>query len=59
MRFLNVAERQAQDFANEKGKVVYIAKANKLNKFRILFDESELTPNYHIYKKVEPIKKND
>lgn len=43
----------AKDIAQKHKQDVYIAKANKLIKYRVLFSEEELTPNYHIIEKVK------
>lgn len=43
----------AKEIANRKQCDVYIAKAKKLNKYKIIFSEEELTPNYEIIEKIE------
>lgn len=51
-----IAKFNAQQFANEINKPVYIVKAIKINKFMILFDKSKITPNYRIWETVNPIE---
>lgn len=51
-----IAKQNAQKFANERKTPVYIARAAQINSFRILFDKSEVTPNYRIWETVEPQK---
>jgi len=43
----------AKEIAQRTGKDVYIAKAKKLNKYKLIFSEEELTPNYEIIERIE------
>lgn len=51
-----IAKQNAQKFADERKTPVYIARAARINSFRILFDKSEVTPNYRIWETIEPKK---
>lgn len=42
----------AKEIAERMEKDVYIAKAKKLNKYKLIFSEEELTPNYEIIEKI-------
>lgn len=52
----SVARLQAETFANEMNQTVYIAKAQKNNHCRILFNEKEIEKykNHKIYEAVNP-----
>lgn len=43
----------AKEIANHHQCDVFIAKANKLNKYKVIFSEEECTANYKIIEKVE------
>lgn len=43
----------AKKIAQRTGKDVYIAKAKKLNKYKLIFSEEELTKNYEIIERIE------
>ena len=50
----SVAKHNAQQFANEQNKPVYITKADKLNDFRVVFSTAEITPHYSVVEMVSP-----
>lgn len=54
MRSYGVVKNKAQEFADERKRPVYIAKAIKSNHHRIIFNESELTPRHRIVEVVYP-----
>ena len=52
--FYDITKANAQKFANNRGHVVYIAKANKKTDYKIYFSKDEKTPNYSIIEEVRP-----
>lgn len=53
-----IAKQNAQQFANERKQPVYIARAVKLNKFMILFDKADVSPNFRIWETIYPTEKH-
>lgn len=54
--FYDIIKANAQMFANERGHITYIAKANKKTDYKILFSKDEKTPSYQIIEEVRPQK---
>lgn len=52
-----IAKLNAQKFANEKCKPVYISRADNKNGFQVIFDNLELTTHYSIIETVLPSTK--
>lgn len=50
----NIAKQNAQQFANEKNKPVYITKADKLNDFQIVFSATDITQHYSVIEMIIP-----
>ena len=49
----------AKDIAQHNKRDVYIAKAENLVKYKVIFGEDELTPAYHIIEKVKYTEKGN
>ena len=54
MKHYGVVKTKAKEFANERNKEVFIAKANKITDYVIIFAKEQLTPNYSIIETVRP-----
>lgn len=49
-----IAKQNAQQFANERNKPVYISKADKQNDFQVEFSKEGVTKHYSIIETVNP-----
>lgn len=52
-----IAKLNAQQFADEKCILTYVAKADKKNDYQVVFDKLELTTHYSVIETVVPTTK--
>ena len=53
-RHYEIIRHNAQDFADERNRTVYICKAKRKTDYKIVFSPDQLTANYEIYEEVNP-----
>lgn len=54
MKHYSIAKTNAQMFAEERQQTIRIAKANRLNKYVLLFEGEQPTKNYRVVESVTP-----